>query len=497
MKFKTLCPLLFSLGVMNACATSKEESKPIAEVAGDDIVPHDGNSAEVQPNEIDDSIDQELVSSVNGNVPDIGTEEDEINVALKKGIPVELNENVERWIDFFANKNHDAFQRFLNRGQPYKKMLVATLRDTGVPSEIYYLAMIESGFVLQAHSSASAVGFWQFIPATGRRYGLRVDRFVDERRDPFRSTVAASLYLADLHNVFNSWYLAMAAYNAGEMRIMNAIMRGKTRDFWDLVRAKVLPAETMDYIPKFLAAYIIGKNPTKYGFEVPTAEAHEPIIGVTVPSPIKLEKVAEVSQIPLESLKRFNTHLKTGVTPADTDKYKIWIPKQYEETFRDHALALNDHRMSSKEAAPLIAESSSNKDGGKLPKYYRVKRGDRLASIAEKYGLSVDQLREFNNLRSTVIYRGQRLKIKGADAEKESNVAVDKDSKKTSARSAKLASKTRDSFNETLYKVRRGDNLQIIAKKFGLTVSELKKLNRMNRNNNIQIGQILKVSRAS
>ena len=292
MKLTNITPLALSLAVVLTACKTTHYAKDDANTAELDNSSTAGVAPEVQPEEIDDSIDQELQTSINGDVAEIGTEEDEINKALKAGIPVEINKAVDRWIDFFANKNHDAFQRFLDRGHPYKKMIVATLRDSGVPSELYYLAMIESGFVLQAHSSASAVGFWQFIPASGRRYGLRVDRFVDERRDPWRATVAASLYLADLNNVFNSWYLAMAAYNAGENRIMGAIMRGKTRDFWELVRLRVLPAETMDYIPKVLAAYIVGKDPAKFGFRVPDAESHEAFVGVTVPSPINLAAIA-------------------------------------------------------------------------------------------------------------------------------------------------------------------------------------------------------------
>ncbi|MES2744003.1 MAG: lytic transglycosylase domain-containing protein, partial [Bdellovibrionota bacterium] len=302
MKFKPFSPLMLSLAfTFTACSTTpkaKEDTNHNTADLDDGMNSVSSGPAEVNPDEIDDSIDQELQSSVDGHVPEIGTEDDEIGKAISQGLPVEINENVDRWIDYFANKNHDAFQRFLDRGQPYKKMIVATLRDSGVPSELYYLAMIESGFVLNAHSSASAKGFWQFIPGSGRRYGLRVDKFVDERVDPWRATVAASLYLADLNNVFNSWYLAMAAYNAGEGRIMGAIMRGKTRDFWELVRKKALPSETMDYIPKVLAAYMVGKNPEKYGFRVPDAASHEAFAGVTVPGPINLKSIADETTIP-------------------------------------------------------------------------------------------------------------------------------------------------------------------------------------------------------
>lgn len=481
MKFTSFSPLMLSLAFTlsaAACSTTPKAKEDINTTATAELDDSDSAAAvpaEVNPDEIDDSIDQELQSTVDGHVAEIGSEEDEIGKAINQGLPVEINENVNRWIDYFANKNHEAFQRFLDRGQPYKKMIVATLRDAGVPSELYYLAMIESGFVLNAHSSASAKGFWQFIPGSGRRYGLRVDRIVDERVDPWRATVAASLYLADLNNVFNSWYLAMAAYNAGEGRIMGAIMRGKSRDFWELVRKKALPAETMDYIPKVLAAYIVGKDPEKYGFQVPDAASHEAFAGVTVPSPIRLSAVAAETQIPLDDLQKFNPHLKGGVTPQDASTYKIWIPKRFEEAFKDKAASLAEHRMAIKATTRVASE-------GKLRKFHRVKRGEHLTMIAAKYGLTISELKDMNNLRSNTLYRGMKLKVMADNVEK-TVAKVEKSSK--SAGSGKV----------DVYRVRRGDFLHGIAKKFGLTVAELKKINKLRRNG-VQVGQILRVSRA-
>ncbi len=465
MKLTRITPLVLSLAVTFAsvgCKTTASAGK------------EDSNTADLE-----DSSNASVAQEVQPDVAEIGTEEDEINKALKAGLPVELNQHVDRWIDYFANKNHDAFQRFLDRGQPYKKMIVATLRDSGVPSELYYLAMIESGFVLNATSTASAVGFWQFIPGSGRRYGLRVDRFVDERRDPWRATVAASLYLADLNNVFNSWYLAMAAYNAGEGRIMGAIMRGKTRDFWELVRLKVLPSETMDYIPKVLAAYIVGKNPEKYGFRVPNAEAHEAFVGVTVPSPINLAAIANETDIPLENLQKFNPHLKSGVTPTDISTYKIWIPKRFEDNFKDKAAGLAEHRLATKAEAPRLASEN------KIRKFHRVKRGEHLNSIAQKYGVTIEQLKSMNRLHSSTVFRGQKLKVM-IDAETMNE--------KTAAAPNSKPSKPTD-IDDGIYRVRRGDRLLGIAKKFGMTVAELKKINKLRRNG-VKVGQVLKISRA-
>jgi membrane-bound lytic murein transglycosylase D len=485
MKLKNLNPLFLSLCVAlpYGCSTTshEEESTDIVEVEAED----DGSvQPEVEPTEIDEAIDDESTTRSAENVPEIGSEEDEINQALKHGIPIELNDKVEKWIDYFVNKNPEAFQRFMDRGQPYKKMIVAMLRDRGIPTELYYLAMIESGFMLHARSPMAAVGFWQFIPGTGRRYGLRVDNYVDERRDPRRATIAAAMYLSDLNNVFDSWYLALSAYNAGEMRIMNAIMRGKSRDFWQLVKDKQLPAETMDYIPKFMAALLIGTNPEKYGFRRPTAEANEELMAVNVPSPISLHTVSEYASVPLVTLQVANPHLVKGMTPPGTQNYKIWVPKTFVSNINDNQERLATARLNiaptriariEKAEAPAQVSRASRK-------FHRVKRGEHLAMIAEKYGMTVGQLKVFNRLKGSLIRPGMKLKLRGSDIEIADN--------SNSARSVATA----DTKGSGTYRVRRGDNLHEIARRFGVTVSSLKKMNKLRRTD-LRIGQVLKVAR--
>lgn len=169
---------------------------------------------------------------------------DSYRVERRMRIPVELNQHVQVWIEYFTTRDKERFQRFLDRGQPYRDVVENTLEENDLPAELYYLAMIESGFRTNALSHAKAVGVWQFIPGTARRYGLRIDRHVDERRDPIRATEAAAKYLRDLYNVFGSWHLAMAAYNAGEIRVLRAVFKGRTRNFWELIEAKTLPRVT-------------------------------------------------------------------------------------------------------------------------------------------------------------------------------------------------------------------------------------------------------------
>jgi membrane-bound lytic murein transglycosylase D len=513
MKLKILSPLFFSLCVTlpSGCSTTHKEESTV-----NGIEPESGSVSEpeledasqveqeVESDEIDEFIDKQLQAKSGEIVPEIGSEEDEINQILKSGIPVELNEKVEKWIDYFTNKNPGAFQRFMDRGQPYKKLIAAVLRDRGIPTELYYLAMIESGFVLHAKSPMSAVGFWQFIPATGRRYGLRVDNYVDERRDPRRATVAASMYLSDLNNVFDSWYLALSAYNAGETRIMNAIMRGKSRDFWQLVKNKGLPSETMDYIPKFMAAFIIGTNPEKYGFRRPTAEPWEDLVAVPVPSPVSLNSIAEIINVPVATLQQSNPHLTRGMTPPGSPNYKIWVP-----TAMRVAIEENQEKLAAARVAihnrPLVANIGGK---GSPRKYHRVSRGENLALIADKYGISVAHIKKINNLRSSNIQAGMKLKIHasttmpsvehrlannaelGKLSRQERKERIKQERLAALKESTEIASNDQDSGT---YRVRRGDNLHDIAKRFGMSVVSLKRINKL-RDTDLRVGQILRVA---
>jgi membrane-bound lytic murein transglycosylase D len=413
---------------------------------------------------------------------------DEITHATTQQIPLELNEDVERWIEYFTVRDGERFRRFLERGEKYKPMIMAVLRDQGIPTEIYYQAMIESGFTTHATSRASAVGIWQFVRETGRRYGLRVDQYVDERRDPMRSTIAASLYLKDLYNVFQSWYLAMAAYNAGEGRIMGAIMRAKTRDFWEMVNNKALPAETMDYIPKFLAATTIGHNPRRYGFEDIAAEMMPALASVPVPSPVRLSDVAATTGVPLDVLREHNPHLLRGVTPPGTSTYRLWIPKDHAEAVQERTDRLAALRIANLPRAQVASEgrgrgrsSASAGAAGRSderPRYHVVTRGQTLAKIAGIYGVSIADIRRLNKLHSSRVQIGQRLVV--WMPERASASAA-------SAHGSKAAANVRH------YKVQRGDNLNSIAKRFNVSIDELKKVNRLKRNT-LYVGEVIKVA---
>ncbi|MEZ4742963.1 MAG: LysM peptidoglycan-binding domain-containing protein [Bdellovibrionota bacterium] len=411
--------------------------------------------AEVSEEEIDDNPSQnDVVESVQNGVD---------SQVKSENIPVEINERVQKWIRYFSEEDRERFQRFLNRGAKYKERILEILADNEVPEELYYLAMIESGFVINAKSHAKAVGFWQFMKATGHRYGLKKNYYVDERQDPFRATMAAADYLKDLHRVFDSWYLAMAGYNAGEMRILRSIMKANSRNFWELARKKALPRETMNYVPKFLAASIIGRNPEKFGFSVPSGDKVSEVAMVDVPSPIKLKSVSDVFGISYDTLKELNPHLLRGMTPPTGGSYGIWVPVSVEQSVRDGQNLLAKHRLKNYRSVNYASTSNI--------KYHRVRRGENLTMIARKYDMPVWKLRRLNALHSSVIRVGERLKVRGGLSK--------------STRRAQASVK--------LYKVRRGDNLTKIAKKFGVSVSQIKRRNKIRRNR-ILAGQTLKIA---
>lgn len=242
-------------------------------------------------------------------------------------IPRELNSRVKGWVKFFSVRDRARFDRFLGRGAMYKSLIQEILVENGVPAELYYLAMIESGFARRARSHAQAVGIWQFIAPTGRRYGLRIDGEVDERLDVLRATRAAARYLRDLKNEFGSWYLAMAAYNCGENRVRRAIRRGRTRDFWTLARARLLPAETTHYIPKFQAAMIIARSPERYGFRRRPLYDFPTLRNFKVASRTHIDAIARRHGVSKSLLVGLNPHLlRTRVPRTRSGDYSIYLP---------------------------------------------------------------------------------------------------------------------------------------------------------------------------
>ena len=243
-------------------------------------------------------------------------------------IPLTFNNKVEYFTRYFQNSGRSSFAKWLSRSERYIPMMKSVLRKEGLPEDLVYLAMIESGFAPHAFSVASAVGPWQFMSGTGKRYSLRIDPWIDERRDPLKSTIAAALYLKELYALFNNdWYLAAAGYNAGENKILRAISMYNTRDFWEISKGRYLKRETKDYVPKLLAAAIIAKEPARYGFADVAYLPPMDFDQVKIPSRTDLEVVAKGCGVSVQTIHELNPELRRSSTPPDYPGYELKIPK--------------------------------------------------------------------------------------------------------------------------------------------------------------------------
>jgi len=360
-------------------------------------------------------------------------------VDVRWDIPVVWNESVARFVNLFEHKQQDRMALYLKRSGRYEGMIRGKLRERGMPEDLLYLSMIESGFNPNARSKAQAVGLWQFIADTGRRYGLRVDSYVDERRDPEKSTDAALRYLQDLHNMFGAWNLAAAAYNTGEGRVAR-IMReetgstkGEEADFWR-IRSR-LPSETREYVPLMFAAALIGKEPAKYGMDGVERWLPVPSEVVEVPGGTDLALVARGSGVEKEIVEKLNPHLVRGMTPPGAP-YPVRIPAGRSELFAPRFAAAQAEKKLAEAAKPApvtrtaaakpapartaaakatparTAAAKAAPAARKAPKQHRVRSGESLSTIAKRHGTTVAALQRANNMgRRTTIQAGQVLRV--------------------------------------------------------------------------------------
>lgn len=431
---------------------------------------------------------------------------------------------VQKWIKYYTVKDRERFQRFLNRGARYKQIVQDLFVTNGLPPDLYYLGILESGYVGDAISRAGAVGPWQFMGPTGREYGLAINNYVDERVDPIRATLAASRYLKELYRQKKSWYLALAAYNAGPGRVKRAMRkarrRGRATNYWTLTRRRLLPYDTREYIPQFLAILYIGKNLEKFDFVEKIQEPLPRMELVKVPSPVHLKKVAKITGLSQKRLKKLNPQLVRGMTPPGKKHYHIWVDKQHIETVESQFSEIAKHRVKGLKVRRYVASSSRRRS------VHKVRAGQNLSKIARRYGVSVRQIKRWNRLRSSRIYVGQRLKVRkprvgrtslpkrrtayhkvrrgqnlssvarryGMTVRQVKRLNGLKRSKILVGQRLKVYSKKSKSSKQRRYRIRRGDNLTKIARKFGLTVRQIKKMNRL-KSNKIKRGQYLVVSR--
>ncbi len=246
---------------------------------------------------------------------------------LRFDLPLAYNQKVSYWVSYFQTKGKPWFSEWLGKSTKFLPLIQKELRSSGLPQDLAYIVMIESGFEANATSKSEAVGPWQFILPTGTRYGLRVNWWLDERRDIRKSTLAASRYLADLYREFGSWYLVAASYNMGETGLRRQIEKYGTNDFWTLSQRGALPSETMNYVPKILAALMIAKAPGIYGFHGLSKMEPLEFEVVQAPGGLRLQDLADYIGVTRKYLYDLNAELVHGLVPEEIKNHLIRIPK--------------------------------------------------------------------------------------------------------------------------------------------------------------------------
>lgn len=374
-----------------------------------------------------------------------------------KAIPLDMNSYVQKEIDSFKGREKKWFLKVYARSGKYRPAILREIKNAGLPEELSWLPFIESGYSTIAYSAKKAMGMWQFIASTGYKYGLKRNTWIDERMDPEKSTKAAIAYLTELHQIFGEWKTALASYNCGEARVLRVIKSQKINymdDFWDLFQK--LPNETARYVPRFYAVMHILKDPKAYGFDLPPLEKELEYEKVTVKKQMSLKTLANAMAVEHKLLKELNPALFQGVTPKTA--YELKVPKE--------------------KSAILTAKLPE------IPVYYpptpayvihRVRRGESLSVIADRYNTSIRSIMNMNGLKKKNYLRvGWNLKIPTG---------------KYSPGSYSGSTGT-----PTRYVVKKGDSLWKIANRFGTTVNSIKAANGLS-SSTLQIGQVLTVSK--
>jgi membrane-bound lytic murein transglycosylase D len=394
-------------------------------------------------------------------------------------VPIPQNSRVLSYVELFQGRLRDYIGESLVRGSKYLPMIQSVFRAEGLPLDLAFIPIIESGFKTNALSKASAKGPWQFMTPTARENGLKQDWYIDERSDPEKSTIAAAKYLKTLSKLFNGdWHLVLAAYNGGLGRVQRAMKSARTEDFWELSSSsRYLPKETREYVPMILAAMIVARNPVQYGFEI-AAQDPWAYDKVPVSRAVDLRRVAEWTGTTIDEIRSLNPQLRRWTTPLRYPEFELRVPAGTGEQFRT--------RLADASPAELAAL-----------KYHTVKRGETLATIARKLRVNRVDLAAANGLSTRSRLRAsQQLVIPSAPATllatRTERAAPDVAVASRPIAASATVSRASNPASPVVYRVKRGDTLFGIARLFDTTVEKIKSWNRL-RSNALKVGTRLTI----
>ena len=457
---------------VTACATpfAKKEVSPRETVAAAPLALPKVAEEKQSPLEIGEADEQESGKQKLAKQESGKQEAEKKELEITFDIPIVINDQVESFINYFQNVHRKAFASWLQRSGRYIPMMKVVLKEHGLPEDLVYMALIESGFNPKAYSRSRASGPWQFISRTGQRYGLDSNWWIDERRDPEKSTVAAAQHLKDLYDQFSSWYLAAAGYNAGAGKISRAIKRYQTEDFWELTKYKYLKKETRHYVPKMIAAALIAKEPEKYGFDDIVYDEPIRYDKITVPDATDLMVIARCSETDYDTIKSLNPELRTWCTPPDFPNYEVKIPAGKKEVFlQNFAKLAPEERITYRQ--------------------HQVRQGETLSQIARRYRIKTEPLMDLNDVKASKQLRAGSYLIIPIPTDRA--YAFKDQEPERKVRKKRIASarpqpqtmvQTKGPVKEIRYVVKEGDTLWDIALMYDLAVSDIKRWNNLRRN---------------
>ncbi len=386
--------------------------------------------------------------------------------------PITVNSQVVAYLELFQGPLRDNFSTWLARSGRYRPMMEAELKAAGLPLDLAYLSMIESGFSQRAYSKSQAVGLWQFMAATGHDYGLEVTEYLDERRAAEKPTKAAVAYLSDLYEEFGDWYLAVAAYNGGPGTLRNAIRKTESTDFWKIAQKAFLPLETERYVPKLIAAIIIAREPEKYGFTDIAYEKPVPYDTISVGPGLSFEAIAILTNSSSATIKHLNEELIAGRTPLDAESYTLKIPAGTKELAESN-LSLLSHVVSTDYKTQVFGD------------------GETLAQVFRRYSVNTAALSYRNNLKVDKVIASNRLRIPFNNTlfwlrDDQSGLTRMITKQRPEKENILLADAKKSAPDEQIsaddyswYQVKNGDSLWTISRRFNISPGELKKLNNL------------------